>query len=448
MSISASIPPYPAYKPSDIAWLGDIPIQWEAKKIKRLCLVKRGASPRPIDNPAYFDDKGEYAWVRISDVTASDKYLLTTEQRLSQLGKSKSVPLEPGELFLSIAGTVGKPIITSIRCCIHDGFVYFIGLNEDREYLFYLFSGGELYKGLGKLGTQLNLNTDTIGDMRIPLPTLPEQNAIAIFLNHQTVKIDSLIAKNERLTELLKEKRTALINHAVTKGFSSKAEMKDSGVSSLGNIPKGWKLKRLKFVTSFITSGSRGWATHYSDDGALFLRIGNLSRNSIDLELNDIQHVHPPSGAEVERTQVKEGDVLISVTAYIGAIGVVPENIGEAYVNQHIALARLQLNVVKPRWLAYCLLSQVGQNQFRGLLYGGTKEGLSLEDVKGLIVLLPSAEEQRTIAAHLDQETAKIDALIAKVTEAMEQLREYRGALIAAAVTGKIDVRSYEQKEN
>jgi len=115
--------PYPDYKDSGVEWLGEVPVHWEIKKIKRLCLVRRGASPRPIEDPIYFDDEGEYSWVRIADVTASVRYLLQTTQRLSELGKSKSVPLEPGELFLSIAATVGKPITTKIKCCIHDGFV-------------------------------------------------------------------------------------------------------------------------------------------------------------------------------------------------------------------------------------------------------------------------------------------------------------------------------------
>ena len=88
---------YKSYKDSGINWLGQIPEHWEVKKIKRLCLVKRGASPRPIEDPIYFDDDGEYSWVRISDVTASERYLTQTEQKLSELGKSKSVPLEPGE---------------------------------------------------------------------------------------------------------------------------------------------------------------------------------------------------------------------------------------------------------------------------------------------------------------------------------------------------------------
>src|SRR3990172_8708195 len=146
---------YQEYSDSRVEWIGPAPLHWEIKKIKRLCLVKRGASPRPIEDPIYFSDDGEYAWVRISDVSASIKYLESTEQRLSEIGKAKSVPLEPGELFLSIAATVGKPIITRIKCCIHDGFVYFVGLRENREFLYYLFSCGEPYQGLGKLGTQL-----------------------------------------------------------------------------------------------------------------------------------------------------------------------------------------------------------------------------------------------------------------------------------------------------
>ncbi|HEX9563380.1 MAG TPA: restriction endonuclease subunit S [Gemmatimonadaceae bacterium] len=137
-------------------------------------------------------------------------------QRLSALGKSKSVALEPGELFVSIAATVGKPVITKIKCCIHDGFAYFVGLRENREFLFYLFSCGEPYKGLGKLGTQLNLNTDTIGDIYLPRPSDAEQETIVQFLDRETARIDALVAKVRDAIERLKELRTALISAAVT----------------------------------------------------------------------------------------------------------------------------------------------------------------------------------------------------------------------------------------
>ena len=215
-AVTRGLDPNIPMKDSGVGWLGEIPAHWEAKKIKRLCLVRRGASPRPIDDPAYFDYNGAYAWVRIADVTASQRYLETTTQRLSALGQSKSVPLEPGELFLSIAATVGKPIVTKIKCCIHDGFVYFVGLHENREYLYYLFTSGEAYKGLGKLGTQLNLNTDTIGDICVPVPQPEEQQAIVQFLDRETAAIDALIAKVQTAVDYLNEYRTALISAAVT----------------------------------------------------------------------------------------------------------------------------------------------------------------------------------------------------------------------------------------
>lgn len=215
-AVTRGLDPNVPMKDSGVEWLGEVPEHWEVKRIKRLCIVRRGASPRPIDDPIYFDDEGEYAWVRIADVTASERYLEATTQRLSNLGRSKSVALEPGELFVSIAATVGKPIITKIKCCIHDGFVYFVGLRENREYLYYVFSCGEPYKGLGKLGTQLNLNTATIGNIYFPRPSPKEQEAIVRLLDRETMRIDALLGRAHHAISLLNEYRTALISAAVT----------------------------------------------------------------------------------------------------------------------------------------------------------------------------------------------------------------------------------------
>lgn len=215
-AVTKGLNPKAKMKPSGIDWLGEIPEGWEVRRIKMLCKVSRGASPRPIDDEKYFDDNGEYAWVRIADLTASDRYLDTTTQRLSNLGKSLSVPLEPGEIFLSIAGTVGNSIITKIKCCIHDGFVYFINLKYNRELLWYIFVAGEAYKGLGKLGTQLNLNTDTVGNISIPIMSGREQEEIVTFLDEETGKIDGIINKVALQIEKLQEYRQALISNAVT----------------------------------------------------------------------------------------------------------------------------------------------------------------------------------------------------------------------------------------
>lgn len=215
-AVTRGLNPDVPLKDSGVEWIGQVPEHWEILSIKRLSQVKRGASPRPIDNPKYFDDDGEYAWVRISDVTASNMYLLETTQKLSNLGKSYSVPLMPGSLFLSIAGSVGKPIITKIKVCIHDGFVYFPEYKQNTKFLYYIFYSEQPYIGLGKMGTQLNLNTDTVGAIKIPIPPLCEQQQIADYLDAQTAKIDQAIALKTAHIEKLKEYKSVLINDVVT----------------------------------------------------------------------------------------------------------------------------------------------------------------------------------------------------------------------------------------
>lgn len=418
--------PYPAYKPSGVEWLGGIPVHWEVKKIKRLCLVKRGASPRPIDDPIYFDDDGEYAWVRISDVSASTKYLQSTEQKLSELGRSKSVSLEPGELFLSIAATVGKPIITTIKCCIHDGFVYFVGLKENREYLFYLFSGGELYKGLGKLGTQLNLNTDTIGDIRIPVPPLPEQRAIAAFLDRETAKLDTLVAQKERLIELLREKRAAIISHAVTKGLVPAAPLKDSGVPWLGQIPAHWEIKPV-------------WM------------LFNLGRGRVisNIEIQDNPGPYPVFSSQTENDGVLghistyefEGTYLTWTTDGANA-GTVFYRQGKFNCTNVCGTLFPKQDDTELRFFRYVLneaTSWYVRHDINPKLMNGVMARIRVH--------VPPPAEQQAIALFLDRETAKIDHLISVIRAGIQILQEERAALIAAAVTGKIDVREAEDGE-
>jgi len=215
-AVTRGLDPNVPRKPSGVDWLGNIPAHWEVRRVKSLSMVKRGASPRPIEDSRYFDDGGEYAWVRIADVSASNHFLEKTTQRLSKLGQSLSVELDPGSLFLSIAGSVGKPIITRIKCCIHDGFVYFPQFRGNVEFLYRVFSCDAPYRGLGKLGTQLNLNTETVGDISLGWPPASEQREIADFLNRSSARLDAAIRTTRRQIELLEEYRTRLIADVVT----------------------------------------------------------------------------------------------------------------------------------------------------------------------------------------------------------------------------------------
>ena len=215
-AVTKGLDPDAPMKESGVEWLGEIPEHWEVKKMKYLSPVKRGASPRPIADPKYFDDGGDFGWVRIADVSASERYLERTTDQLSELGAGLSVKQFPGDFFLSIAGTVGKPIITKIKCCIHDGFVWFPELKINPEFLYYLFSNKLPFKGLGKLGTQLNLNTDTIGNIQIPCMPKEEMEGIVKYLDQTCNKLNEVIEKNITMIEKLQKYRQSIISEAVS----------------------------------------------------------------------------------------------------------------------------------------------------------------------------------------------------------------------------------------
>ena len=436
---------YPAYKPSGVDWLGEIPAHWEVWKVTHAFkIIGSGTTPPTSQQEEYYN--GDIPWVNtgeLRDGIVSDTAKKLTDKALADFPTLRTYPA--GTLLVALYGaTIGKVGILQIAATTNQACCALAGPEQlDVSFTFYwLIAQRQRLIFLASGGGQPNISQETIRSLRIPAPSLPEQRAIAAFLDRETAKLDALAAQKERLIELLQEKRAALISHAVTKGLDAAAPLKASGVEWLGEIPTGWEVRRLKFLKSFVTSGSRGWAQYYGDDGPLFLRIGNLSRTSIDLDFDDIQHVSPPEGTEGERTRVNPGDVLISITAYIGSIAVVPEDVGEAYVNQHIALTRPRQDAITPRWFGYYLLSRAGQDQFRLLLYGGTKDGLGLDDVKNLLVLVPPLLDQQALAAFLDRETAKIDHLISVIRAGTQKVQEERAALIAAAVTGKIDVRA------
>jgi len=342
---------YPKYKDSGIDWLGNIPEHWDIIKIKRLSIVKRGASPRPIDQPKYFDDNGEFAWVRIADVTASNKYLLKTTQTLSKLGNSLSVKQYPGDFFVSIAGSVGKPIITKIKCCIHDGFVYFPKLKINKEFIYYLFEAGQLFQGLGKFSTQLNLNTDTIGNIQIPLPPLEEQKTIARFLDRKLEQIGHFISNKQRLIELLKEQKTAIVNRAVTKGLNTDAPMKPSGIERLGEIPAHWKILKLKYISN-IRYGL-GQPPREKEGGLPLIRATNVERGKIVEK--DLLFIDPEDVPYGRTPILKEGEIIVVRSgAYTADSAIIPKKFEGAIAGYDMVVKARKINC---KLLSYIFLS-------------------------------------------------------------------------------------------
>lgn len=202
--------------------------------------------------------------------------------------------------------------------------------------------------------------------------------------------------------------------------------------------PDRWVSARGEAIFEVVTSGSRGWAKHYSETGPAFIRVGNLDHDTINLDLRDIQRVMPPVGAEGERTRLRPSDLLVSITAEVGMVALVPERLGEAYINQHIALARPRPGI-DPRYIAWYLASEAdGKKCLRDVSRGGTKAGLGLDDIRQIeIPLAPLAEQQR-IADKLDNVLAHVDACRNRLARVAPLLKRFRQSVLAAATSGRL----------
>ena len=304
--------------------------------------------------------------------------------------------------------------------------------NVDKRWLGYLLTSGfavatmtSLVRGIG--GTDAGnvrtprLNISDLQSMTVPLVPADEQRAIADYLDRETARIDTLIEEQHRLTGMLRERRQAVV---------------DSSFAALGR-----PAVQLRRYVKFLTSGSRGWGDYYADEGQRFLRIGNLPRANLRIR-GDIQLVDLPADVtEGSRTMLQRGDLLFSITAYLGSVAVVEDDWVGAYVSQHVALCRLDLDQMDPHFVGWFMLTTTGQDQLNEGAAGGTKMQLALDDIRGLRVPQASVVQQRSIATHLDRQSAKIDTLIEETDRFVELARERRSALITAAVTGQIDVR-------
>lgn len=291
-------------------------------------------------------------------------------------------------------------------------------------------------------GLRQSMKFSDLKRMPVVLPSDEEQCTIVAFLDRETAKIDALIADQEKLIALLAEKRQATISHAVTHGLKPDAPMEDSGVAWLGYLPAHWRLLRVKAISQFITSGPRGWSERIAEDGSLFIQSGDLN-DALGIDFEAAKRVSVGDDAEAARTLLADGDVVVCITgAKTGNVAVCSSLHEPAYVNQHLCLIRPTSDVL-PAFLAAALKSKVGQTQFELSQYG-LKQGLSLENVREVFIPLPPNVEQQDIVAQTQAESSRFDFLKIEVDRAIALLKERRGALISAAVTGQIDVRGAE----
>ncbi|HYO72048.1 MAG TPA: restriction endonuclease subunit S [Archangium sp.] len=202
-------------------------------------------------------------------------------------------------------------------------------------------------------------------------------------------------------------------------------------------LPPGWALASGRELFVFVTSGSRGWADFYSDTGPVFVRIGNLEHHTISLDLRETQRVQPPTGVEGTRTKTRPDDILISITADVGMVGLVRPSLGEAYINQHIALARPVLGL-NAAYLAWFLTSPRGKSQLRSMERGATKKGLGLDDIRAVKFPIAPLPEQERIVGEIEKQFTRLDAGVAALKRVQAQLKRYRASVLKAACEGRL----------
>ena len=443
--------PYPKYKESGVEWLGEIPEEWEYSRVKHLSYFSGGKfidgdwieTPLITDygvrliqcgniGTGVFEEQGFRYISEESFLKLKCTEVLPNDILICRLQSSKNILA--GRACL--APSLNYRMITSVDNCIlrpKPTIVpqYIIYLINTEAYLNFV-------ESISRGGTRDRISRSMLGQFVLYVPPLAEQKAIATFLDRETQKIDTLIAKQEQLITLLEEKRQALISHAVTKGLDPNAKMKDSGVEWLGEIPEGWDKSALKNFAKIIC-GYAFNSEDFIDSGIPVIRISNIDFDG-GITLDNIKCIEEKHFIKYSNYTVSYGDIVMAMTG--GTIGKTSiYNLGnQSLLNQRVCrfVNKSKLN---KSFLYFNLISYFYQEQIKLNSVGGAQPNISDIQLVNIAIACPPLKEQNVIAGYLLKQNNKVDILKEKAQSVIDLLKEKRSALISSAVTGKIDVR-------
>ena len=436
---------YPAYKPSGMKWVDDIPEHWTAKRLRFLVSepLKYGAN-----ESAELDDPDLPRYIRITDVDENGRLRDDTFKSLPE-DVARPYLLKEGDLLLARSvATVGKSFYyePSWGRAAYAGYLIRARFNPARimpRFVNYYTNSQQYWQWLASSFIQAtiqNVSAEKYANLIVPIPSLDEQKAIASFLDRETARIDALLEKKQRQIELLQEKRYATISHSVTKGIDSNAKMKDSGIEWLGEIPSHWAAGNIRRFAKMKTghTPSRNHPEYWENCTIPWFSLADVwqlrdgRRKYLEETKENISELGlKNSAAEL----LPKRTVIFSRTASIGFSGIMPT----AMATTHDFWNWICGPRLLPDYLLY--LFRAMAQEFQALTMGSTHKTIYQPIAASISICVPPVSEQRTIVETIDRETNRIDALIDRVQESIYLLREYRTALISAAVTGKIDVR-------
>lgn len=437
---------YAEYKDSGVEWLGEIPSHWDSKSLKYLCTYNDDvlSETTPKDTEIQYVDIGSVSAIEgISNLETM--IFKDAPSRARRVVKDGDVIVSTVRTYLEAIAPIDNPPENLI---VSTGFAV---IRPNKE----LYKGFASYclraKGFIKevvarsVGVSYPaINSSELVNIIIPSLNFNEQVQIANFLDHETTKIDSLIEKQQKLIELLKEKRQAVISHAVTKGLDPNVPMKDSGVEWLGEVPEHWQVIKFGITNQSAVLGGN-YISSEGDDGVPVIKMGNLGRGNISLV--KVERLKKNEAYESEHT-LKKGDFLFNTRNSLDLVGKVSiwrEELDKAVYNSNILRISFNKLIGSSEYVSYLFNSDLGLSQLRLIAKGTTNvAAIYYKDLSGLVFAYPPTAEQNKIVSVLDDSCASLDKLILKAESAIQLMQERRTALISAAVTGKIDVRNWQ----
>jgi type I restriction enzyme S subunit len=416
---------YPLYKPSVVEWLGDVPDEWKQSRLRFLCSITTGSK-----NTENSDPTGQYPFfVRADTVERLHTYSFDEEAILTAgdgVGVAKVFHYYKGKF------DVHQRVYVLTK---------FKGILANFLFLYFKQNLADEVLKLSAKSTVDSLRLPMLQNFPVLIPSIPEQNAIAALLNCETTRIDALIQKKERQIELLQERCTALISHAVTKGLDPSVPIKDSGVEWLGTIPEGWNVTKFSRAAFYQEGpGLRYW--QFSDSGIRVICVTNITDKGIDFSNYEKFISNDDYEENYQHFTVKKNDLLLSSSG--NSWGKVARYLSDEKVILNTSTIRI--NELTPSKMILSFINLILQSkpcreQLGLMMTGSCQPNFGPSHLSQLIVPLPPIEDQIKIARHVDKLLQNDEIIISKIGKSVTILKEYRSALISAAVTGKIDLR-------
>ena len=423
---------YDKYKDSGVEWLGELPSHWDVKRLgsffeerrekvsdvdyPALSVTKSGIVPQ-LDTAAKTDAGDNRKLVKADDFVIN-----------SRSDRKGSSGISPYTGSVSLISIVMEPRT------IYPAYAHHLLRSYPFQEEFYRY-------GKGIVADLWSTNSSEMKNILLPVIPITEQQNIANFLDHETAKIDSLIEKQQQLIQLLKEKRQAVISHAVTKGLNPNVPMKDSGVEWLGQVPEHWTVSKLKYFVNVVDC--KHITAEFFDEGIPLASIGEVKGwkvNLLNAKLTNEKHYQEL--IDGNRTP-QVGDIIYTRNATVGEASLVHSDLPKFALGQDVCLIHI-IQKLLPEFLLHFLKSEIIKIQLNSAMVGSTFKRINVDDIRNYLIVIPPAEEQESILKDLSKKIEKYDLLIDFAVQQIKLMQERRTALISSAVTGKIDVSDWQ----